>query len=74
MPIKFDSTTKTFLLSTNETSYAMQISDSGYLLHLYWGKKIRNIHPDDVIRKVLRTLSPVTEPDDGNLSLDTFPL
>lgn len=74
MPIKFDSNSRTFLLSTNETSYAMQISDSGYLLHLYWGKKIRNIHPDDVIRKTLRSSSPVTEPEDGNLSLDTAPL
>lgn len=34
---------KTFLLSTEQTSYVVQIDDSGILSHLYWGRKIPDI-------------------------------
>ena len=40
MNIFFNEETKTFVLETLNTSYAMQINNSGFLRHLYYGKKI----------------------------------
>jgi alpha-galactosidase len=74
MSIIFDGGRRMFLLHTNETSYVMRISNAGYLCHVYWGKKIRDIHPEEVTVNKFRALSPVTDITDKNLSLDTVQL
>ena len=40
MSIAISTNEKTFLLSTEKTSYAFGIDDQGLVRHLYWGKKI----------------------------------
>lgn len=73
MSIVYDSGKKIFMLHSEETSYALQISETGYLLHVYWGKRIRNIHAEEVILRKPRSLSPVTGSSE-DFSLDTAPL
>ena len=46
MGITFNESSKIFKLDTKNTSYVMGVEDSfGYLLHYYYGKKLRH---DDV--------------------------
>lgn len=40
MPIVFDEKNKLFTLSTDTSSYVIEIFDAGYLLHLYYGAKL----------------------------------
>lgn len=40
--IKFDKQTDIFYLNTKNTSYAMEVSGGLYLLHRYWGKRLKN--------------------------------
>lgn len=74
MPILFDEENRLFSIHTAGTSYCMQVSVSGYLCHAYWGERIRELHPLDAIDKKMRALSPNTDPDDLDFSLDTAPL
>ena len=41
MGITFDQDTRTFHLQAKDTSYVFQATPGGYLVHLYWGKKVR---------------------------------
>lgn len=45
MGIVYDKQSKVFLLNTATTTYAMGITDLGYLTHLHWGGRIGS--PDD---------------------------
>ena len=40
MSIQFDPQDKTITLHTRQTTYQMQISDTGHVLHLYYGRRI----------------------------------
>lgn len=40
MHIIFDKNSKTFFLENKEISYVFKIEESGFLRHLYWGKRI----------------------------------
>lgn len=76
MSIIFDSEKRVFKLDTPSSSYALEISPAGYLLHLYYGAFV----PDtdlDYLRTRLRNASfsaSVAEPEERGLSLDTAPL
>lgn len=41
MGISFNSESRQFHLQAKDTSYVMGIERDGFLLHLYWGKKIK---------------------------------
>lgn len=41
MAIQYNSTEKTFTIDTENTTYQMQVDSYGFLLHLYYGKKIK---------------------------------
>jgi alpha-galactosidase len=74
MPIIFNSKDKTFHLSNNSTSYIFQIVEKGYLAHLYWGKKVRNIVPSLIYKNIERcSFSPNPIPENMNFSLDSLP-
>lgn len=47
MSVQFIEESGVFFLSTKHTSYSFRVYDAGYLLSLYWGKKIR---PTDLTR------------------------
>ena len=76
MSVIFDSEKRVFKLDTPSSSYAMKISPTGYLLHLYYGAYV----PDtdlDYLRMRQRNASfsaCVASPEEGALSLDTAQL
>lgn len=75
MPITFDEKRKIFKLDTLDSTYAIGIR-AGYLIHLYYGKKI----PDDNLlnlpfRGYFATISPKNvHVDDYKFSLDVQPM
>ncbi|CDA20524.1 alpha-galactosidase AgaN [Ruminococcus sp. CAG:488] len=75
MPITFDEKRKIFKLDTLDSTYAIGIRE-GYLIHLYYGKKI----PDDNLldlpfRGYFATISPKNvHVDDYKFSLDVQPI
>lgn len=75
MPITFDEKRKVFKLDTLDSTYAIGIRE-GYLIHLYYGKKI----PDDNLldlpfRGYFATISPKNvHVDDYKFSLDVQPM
>ena len=75
MPITFDEKRKIFKLDTLDSTYAIGIRE-GYLIHLYYGKKI----PDDNLwslpfRGGFATISPKNvHVDDNRFSLDVQPM
>jgi len=73
MAIVFDPVNNTFHLQANDTSYVMQLFRSGYLAHLYWGKKIRHYGNSNKLRFLDRGFSPNPDPADRTFSLDTLP-
>ena len=74
MSITFDKSTNSFHLQAGNTSYIMQVFKSGYLAHLYWGKKIRKPVIDEMLALMLRdSFSANTDSPDEMLSLDTLP-
>ncbi|MED4905952.1 alpha-galactosidase [Parageobacillus thermoglucosidasius] len=73
MAIVFHPANKTFHLQANDTSYVMQIVRSGYLAHLYWGKKVRHYRESNPLQFFDRGFSPNPDPSDRTFSLDTLP-
>ncbi|WML43149.1 alpha-galactosidase [Neobacillus sp. PS3-40] len=73
MVIHFDSDQQVFHLQGKDTSYCMQIVGSGFLTHLYWGKKITSYHGSNPILFANRRFSPNPDPSDRTFSLDTLP-
>ena len=73
MSIIFDSENRVFKLDAKNTSYLFHVSESGYLLHLYYGRKVRGTDFMHLLR--LRGEKFVPSPHDGNgpLCLDTAP-
>lgn len=71
--INYDSKNKIFHLQTKRFSYVMHL-DSGCLLHLYWGKKIRNYHGSRPLVSAPRSFAPYANPDRRGFTLSTLPL
>ncbi|WP_160677965.1 alpha-galactosidase [Clostridium sp. C8-1-8] len=74
MGITYNENNKTFHLKALDTSYVMQVVKDGYLAHLYWGKKLRNVNAEELL--VLRgrtSFSANPEDSDKVFSLDTLP-
>jgi alpha-galactosidase len=71
MGIDYDEAQKIFHLHTPGSSYVIKIIRDAYLLHVYWGPKIRNytsVAEKPAIRP--RGFSPAPFPDDNSLSFD----
>jgi len=73
MGIQFDSKNKTFHLQAKDTSYVMEIVRDGYLLHLYWGKKINKYRHSNPLQLLDRGFSGNPYKEDRTFSLDTLP-
>jgi len=75
MTIFFDKKTKTFHLQNAQISYLLGIEENNSLVHLYFGKKIKNYSGNYRYPRTDRSFSP-NPPDasDRLLSLDTLPL
>lgn len=73
MSIHYDEQSRSFHLSTSDTSYVIQIVRDGYLAHRYWGKRIRRFRDSNTLLHVHRPLSPNPDPSDRSFSLDELP-
>jgi alpha-galactosidase len=73
MSITFHSETKLFHLQAKDTSYVLKIERDGYLLHLYWGKKIKDYQHSNPIQLLDRGFSGNPYKEDRAFSLDTLP-
>lgn len=73
MDITFDKENKVFYLATHSTSYIMQIFKDKYLAHLYWGRRLNKICPENVL--VPKNLCGAGNPDhmDKTYTLDHLP-
>ena len=49
MAICFDESKKIFKLDTKNSTYAIKIYEGGYLLHIYYGKKLNDTNIDFLI-------------------------
>jgi alpha-galactosidase len=74
MSIIYNNEHKIFHLQAGDTSYVMQVLKEGYLAHLYWGRKVRNISAEEALVLVERcSFSPNPNRSNKLLSLDTLP-
>ncbi|WP_040952232.1 alpha-galactosidase [Gorillibacterium massiliense] len=72
MGIRYDAEGQIFHLTAQNTSYLLQITEQGYLAHLYWGRKLRPGHYAHTLQKrdYFVSFSPNATPD---VSLDILP-
>lgn len=74
MGVIYDEKEQVFLLHTQNTTYAIAVTDGSYLCHLYYGKKISDAH----IRYLLKEDEPPGVPSrnrrEMNTFLDNFPM
>jgi len=74
MSIRFDPAAKTLTLLTRSTCYQMQISEFGYLLHLYYGQRaVENFRYLCQTADVGFSPNPYESKLDRRWSLDTLP-
>lgn len=74
MGIYYNEKHRIFHLQAKDTSYVMEIFKSRYLVHLFWGKKIRPNDESRILQFKNRSFSPNLDPSDPIFSLDTLPL
>ena len=63
-----------FHLKSRDFSYILQVLDEGYVVHRYFGKKIKRFSPDNKITYLDRAFSPNPTSQDRTFSLDTLAL
>lgn len=75
MAILFQEKERIFTLQTEHTTWQMQVSSYGHLLHLYYGKKINHGSMAYLVRGIDRGFSgcPYVALEEREYSLDTYP-
>ena len=75
MAIIFEKNEKIFTLQTRNTTWQMQVSPYGHLLHLYYGRKIKETSMSHMARGINRGFSgcPYAAGENREYSLDTYP-
>ena len=74
MGITYNSEENIFHLQAKETSYLIKILNGEHLIHLYWGKKIRdNSNLSHSLNYGKRVLEPYLSKEDKAFSLDIIP-
>lgn len=77
MAVLFDEKERLFHLQAKDTSYILQVLETGHVAHVYWGKKVRNA--SNISRAANsscyqnRPLEPVLSSEKKRLSLDMLP-
>ena len=75
MSIIYNESKKTYTLLTTETAYQMKVSEYGYLLHLYYGRRVEDEDLSYLIQLQDRGFSPCPNElgNDRTFSLDFLP-
>ena len=71
--IYFDERNQLFHMMTPHTSYIIGIEKGKYLTHLYWGKKLASMSPQNAYCSNNLSFSPNPDVNDKSYSLDTMP-
>ena len=71
--IFFDEQNQLFHMTTPHTSYIVGIEKGKYLTHLYWGKKLASMCPENAYCSNNLSFSPNPDREDKSYSLDTMP-
>ena len=74
MAIVYDEAEKVFLLNTQNTTYAIAITDETFLCHLYYGKKIQDSHIRYLLKEDESPYVPSVNKRETNSFLDMFPM
>ncbi len=74
MAISFDQESGIFHLTAGNTSYIMRLTAEQDLLHLYWGKAVKDGNISHIYRPSLRAFSPNSHPDNPDMCYDTLPM
>ncbi|MEA2102162.1 MAG: alpha-galactosidase [Thermodesulfobacteriota bacterium] len=74
MGIHFDKDSGIFHLRANNTSYIMKVTPQGDIVHLYWGRSLRQADPGHLWYPSLRAFSPSSHPGHDDLSYNTMPM
>ncbi len=74
MGITFDKDSGIFHLRAGNTSYVIKLTKQGDIVHLYWGRKIRDADISYMLRPTYRIFSPNSHSGDIEMSFDTLPL
>ncbi|MDO4741397.1 MAG: hypothetical protein Q4A66_12075, partial [Eubacteriales bacterium] len=53
MPILFDSSRQVFHLYNNRISYILRLAGGKYPLHVYWGRRVREVRDDLIARRTI---------------------
>lgn len=69
MSIVYDKHVGIFHLQTPDSSYVIHVAPPGYLLHLYWGKRIRTSDLRYLLDRRERPFSPMSGRVEGSLDL-----
>lgn len=72
--ITFNENNRVFHIASHGMSYIMQLFKEDYLVHLYWGKEVKNYNDSFKVGLVDRAFSPNPNAEDRTFSLDTVPL
>lgn len=71
--ITFDHEQRVFHLRAGRSSYLMQVVRDGWLVHLHWGRRVRQYHGGLAPVHVDRGFSPSPDEQDRTFSPDSFP-
>ncbi len=74
MGILFDEEKKIFKLDTEHTTYMAGLSDEGYVGHVYYGKRLKNIGGKYLLRMEETPFTPLVNKREKNSFLDCFPM
>ena len=70
MPILYDESTRVFKLDAKDTTYAIHLSKTGHLLHLYFGKAVPDVDLVYLLRMGDNEFVPATHDAMGPFSFD----
>lgn len=76
MAVYYQEEERLFTLQTRHTTWQMQVSPYGHLLHLYYGRKIQHTSMSYLVKGINRGFSGspyLAFPEDRGYSLDTYP-
>ena len=74
MAIVYDEVEKVFLLNTENTTYAIAITDNTFLCHLYYGKRINDSNIRYLLKENESPYIPSVNKRETNSFLDTYPM
>lgn len=74
MSIAFNEENSMFHLTAGESSYVIKLTPEKDLLHLYWGRTLRDAALTCLYRPAVMAFSPNSHPENMDMTFDTLPM